>query len=204
MPANVVDAFADTWGFIKTPTKVLNSVQEVRDFTGICAEKGEWQGEPVEGFVIRATTRDRTRDIEDGKLEASVNDRSAKAPYPPNSSFFFKVKFEEPYMMYRDWREITKTLVSVHSRFGAKALTNATSHLNLPKPKLKRPETKLYLEWVVEEIQKNPKLFDGYLKGKGIVSSRERFLEWKKRKDENGGDSGDTSVALTTKEIILD
>lgn len=101
-----------------------------------------------------------------------VDSLSAKAmdvpPYPPGSSFFFKVKYDEPYMMYRDWREITKVLLS-------KQLD-----ANIPKSKLRRPESLLYLNWVREEIRKNPAQFKDYTKGHGIIATRERFLKWLK------------------------
>jgi tRNA splicing ligase len=69
-------------------------------------------------------------------------------------------------MMYRDWREITKSLLSK----GESA--------NLPKNKMARPETKTYVAWVKDEIKRNLSLFDGYTKGHGIIATRERFLEW--------------------------
>ena len=56
---------------------------------------------------------------------------AALSPYPAGSSFFFKVKFDEPYLMYRDWREVTKVLLS-----------KGPSAANVPKSKLRRAETK--------------------------------------------------------------
>jgi len=47
----------------------------------------------------------------------------------------------------------------------------------LPKSKIARPETKVYVMWVKEEIKARPALFDGYTKGHGIIA-RERFLRW--------------------------
>jgi len=69
-------------------------------------------------------------------------------------------------MMYRDWREITKSLLSK----GESA--------KLPKDKMTRPETKTYVAWVKGEIKRNPSLFEGYTKGHGIIDTRKRFLEW--------------------------
>jgi len=69
-------------------------------------------------------------------------------------------------MMYRDWREITKSLLSK----GESA--------KLPKDKMTRPETKTYVAWVKGEIKRNPSLFEGYTKGHGINDTRKRFLEW--------------------------
>jgi tRNA ligase len=153
-PPAVLDAFAREWGFIPTPSFELPSVQEVRTFTDEVGRSGKWNGEALEGFVVRTTVRG-----------AAVADASPP-PYSEGSSFFFKVKFDEPYMMYRDWREITKALVTRGE--GAK----------LPKSKMARPETKVYVKWVREEIKARPALFDGYTKGHGIIATRERFLRW--------------------------
>lgn len=72
-------------------------------------------------------------------------------------------------MMYRDWREVTRTLLA------SKGEMNASS---LPKSKMKRYETKVYVKWVIEEIKKDRASFDGFAKGKGIIATRERFLKY--------------------------
>ncbi|KAF8799416.1 hypothetical protein BYT27DRAFT_7263948 [Phlegmacium glaucopus] len=139
LSTELVDAFADEWGFIKTPTINLNTIQEVRDFTNTCAETGEWNGEAVEGFVVRTHVTAPTSTSKNGK-KVDV----AASPYKPGSSFFFKVKFDERYMMYRDWREVTKSLLSAKG-----PMTPST----LPKSKMKRAETKLekFLEFLKTE-----------------------------------------------------
>ena len=71
--------------------------------------------------------------------------------------------------MYRDWREVTKSLLS------SKGTMKAS---NLPKSKMKRTETKVYVKWVIEEIKKHPEEFTEYTKGKGIIATREKFLAW--------------------------
>jgi tRNA ligase len=162
----VVDDFAESWGFIKTPWTTVNTIKEVRDFTDECAARGEWKGEPVEGFVVRTRVTDVPTSGRGGK-----ETDPARSPYEANSSFFFKVKFDEPYMMYRDWREVTKMLLS------SKAYLNPSL---LPKSKMKRPETKVYVKWVINEIKKDPEAFKNYTRGKGIIKTRERYLEWLK------------------------
>lgn len=72
-------------------------------------------------------------------------------------------------MMYRDWREVTKILLSTKG-----PLKDA----RLPKAKLKRPETKLYVKWIREEIGRDRRQFENFNKGKGIITTRERFLKW--------------------------
>lgn len=72
-------------------------------------------------------------------------------------------------MTYRDWREITKKLL------GAKGPVREVS---IPKSKLRRPESHLYLKWVRDEIIRDRRQFAGYNNGTGIIATRERFLQW--------------------------
>ena len=153
----MVDAFAREWGFIVTLSHELPSISAVKDFTDEISRSGKWNGEALEGFVVRTI------------VSAPPIDGSSSVgapPYTPGSSFFFKVKFDEPYMMYRDWREITKSLLS------------RRQSANLPKNKMMRPETKVYVEWVKKEIKEHPALFEDYTKGHGIIATRERFFQW--------------------------
>ena len=140
----------------------MHSVDEVKSFTDEAGKTGTWNGEPIEGFVVR------THVVEPPPGES----RASASPYPPDSTFFFKVKFDEPYMMYRDWREITKKLLVAQTK--AKAL----DQIALGKNKLKRPETQVYVKWVKEEIKRDPGAFAEYTRGKGIIATRERFLRW--------------------------
>ncbi|RDB18587.1 tRNA ligase 1 [Hypsizygus marmoreus] len=160
LPHEDIDAFADEWGFIRTPTLTLNSIPEVKTFTSEIGKTGQWNGEAVEGFVVRTHVTE----------PPTAAGKSVQAsPYTPGSSFFFKVKFDEPYMMYRDWREVTKSLLSSKGPMSA---------ANLPKSKMKRPETKLYVRWVINEIKRDRTPFAEFTKGKGIIATRERFLKW--------------------------
>ncbi|KAI0260323.1 RNA ligase-domain-containing protein [Gloeopeniophorella convolvens] len=156
-PPAVIDAFAREWGFIVTPSLVLPSIAEVKAYTEEVGRTGKWNGEAVEGFVVRTTV---------GVPPTSERSLSDVSPYEPGSSFFFKVKFDEPYMMYRDWREITKVLLS------------RGESARLPKNKMKRAETQVYVEWVRREIQADPTQFEGFTKGRGIIATRQRFLRW--------------------------
>lgn len=183
MPTETVDAFAEEWGFIKTPAITLNSISEVKSFTDNIAKTGKWNGEALEGFVVRTH-------IIDPKERSTT--RSTRPPYPTGSSFFFKVKFDEPYMMYRDWREVTKILLSTKE-----SLNNA----KLPKSKLKRKETRLYVEWVKKEIRHNPNAFSEYSKGKGIIATRERFLKWMETDEGKKGLVVESEAPPTTKEF---
>jgi tRNA ligase len=148
---------------------VIDSIQEVKDFTDACASTGEWKGEPIEGFVVRTRV---------------TKGRKNGSPYRDGSSFFFKVKFDEPYMMYREWREVTKILLTPKGAMNSR---------NLPKSKMKRPETKVYVNWVIEEFKRNPDAFKDYNKGRGIIATREKFLTWLK------SDNGELGLAPVEK-----
>jgi tRNA ligase len=102
-----VQSFASEWGFLSTEAFTLQSADEVKRLTNECGLTGSWKGKPIEGFVVRTSLK--------RKLEGKPKDCP---PYPPGSSFFFKVKFDEPYMMYRDWREMTKSYISAFDKVG--------------------------------------------------------------------------------------
>ncbi|TFK17845.1 hypothetical protein FA15DRAFT_710412 [Coprinopsis marcescibilis] len=163
-----VDAFAEEWGFIRTATLDFDTIEEVKTFSDEVAKTGKWDGEAVEGFVVRTHV---------GVPPRNTKAESSPTPYPPGSTFFFKIKYDEPYMMYRDWRELTKMLLTKHAK-GERMQASG-----LPKGKMRREETRKYVDWVVGDIKRNPALYETYLNGKGIIATRERFL----RRLEEGG-----------------
>ncbi|KAF7360654.1 tRNA ligase [Mycena venus] len=166
-PHAIVDAFAEEWGFIKTASTELPTIAAVRAFTAEVSKTGAWNGVPVEGFVVRTQV---------APPPPTATPRSAP-PYPSGASFFFKVKFDEPYMMYRDWREVTKSLLGMRRAKG-KGKGDGMSIDALPKSKMRRAETQVYARWVIEEIRRDPGAFAEYNENKGIVAVRERFLAY--------------------------
>lgn len=90
------------------------------------------EGEPIEGWVIRS------------------------------GNMFVKYKYDAPYLIWREWREITKSY-----------LKNGTFH----NFKWRYPETEHYSEWVKKEIITNRHIFDGYLQDKCIIKIRELYLK---------------------------
>ncbi len=160
MLPDVVESFAREWGFIVTPSITLDTIPEVKSFTEEIGKTGVWNGEALEGFVVRTH-------IGPSSVSPNHSKSTSAAPYKQGSSFFFKVKFDEPYMMYRDWREVTKALLSKGAYVS-----------NVPKSKMRREETKVYVQWVIEEIKRDKSQFALYSKGKGIIATRERFLRW--------------------------
>ena len=54
------------------------------------------------------------------------------------------------------------------------------SAARLPKPKMRRAGKKLYVKWVIEEInlKRDKSQFAEFTKWKEIIAMREWFLEW--------------------------
>ena len=135
-----VHKFADSWGFKKAKFVTFQDLASVKDFLDQCAESGTWDGRETEGFVIRCQKSD------DGG--ATYND------------WFFKYKFEEPYLMYRQWRECTKAVISN----------------KVPKIKKHHKIAEEYLLYARRQFAQNPKLTKLYNQNHGIISMREGFL----------------------------
>ena len=89
------------------------------------------EGKPIEGWVIRS------------------------------GNMFVKYKYERPYLMWREWREITRAY-----------LKNGVLH----EYNWKYPESGQYSEWVKKEIITNIHVFDGFLQNHGIIKIRDMFL----------------------------
>ncbi|KAI5121983.1 hypothetical protein M0805_001816 [Coniferiporia weirii] len=181
LPSEDVAAFAREWGLIETPYHNVNTIAEVRAFSDGVAEKGKWNGEEIEGFVVRCHVAQGF----------SSKERDAP-PYPSGSSFFFKVKYDEPYMTYRDWREITKKLLSAKGPL---------RDVSVPKSKLRRPESELYLRWVRGEIARDREQFEGFNKGKGIIATRERFLKWMQNRKVDSAEVDELAGALSSLDV---
>jgi tRNA ligase len=227
---------------------VMQSLKEVREFTRGVEERGEWQGEPVEGFVVRCTVGEsqegepdvvqgesaetgegskqkKSNNRESSKLEDEVEklalwveDESAHStsspdthtsrppkpsvtpartrqlspPYPSGSTFFFKIKFNQPYLLYRNFREITKLLLPLISSppgsstpslnqpsSSSTKKTKSSKALEIPKSKLQDVDSQAYEFWCRKSMGEHPDWFEGVGRGKGIVAARDRFFEWK-------------------------
>ncbi|KAJ3170451.1 hypothetical protein HDU87_008791 [Geranomyces variabilis] len=118
---------------------VFNTVAEVRAFSDSCRKTGAYNGRAIEGFVVRCR---RNEDLD--------------------NVFFFKIKYDEPYLMFREWREVTNHALS----------TKAKKNKYRPRFEL----TKRYIAWVEEKIKSDPAFFRDFKNQKGIVAARNRFL----------------------------
>lgn len=146
-PSPAVQQFADDWGFRKTNFLVYDDVNKVKEFLEEAANTGAYGGRDVEGFVIRC--------------KMSVNPQTA-----PFQDWFFKYKFEEPYLMYRQWRECTKALITGKP----------------PRFKKHTLITEEYLMYAKKRLAQDPKLAKLYNQNHGIIALRNEFLDYKNLK----------------------
>jgi tRNA ligase len=142
-PHQLVDQFADEWGFRKTTYTVQRDVDKVKAYLDNVAETGNYEGRDTEGFVIRCQARE-----------------SEGAPW---QDWFFKYKFEEPYLMYRQWRECTKAVIAGKP----------------PRFKKHKKITEEYLLYARRRLIADPSLGKRYNDNHGIIGLRDDFLAFK-------------------------
>lgn len=170
-PSNFVQDFADQWGFRKTGLMIMDDILQVKEFLEGVAESGAYEGRDVEGFVIRC------RMTHDPKA----------APY---RDWFFKYKFEEPYLMYRQWRECTKALISGKQ----------------PRYKKHTVITEEYLLYVRQRLRNDPHLGKQYNQNHGIIALRDDFLKMKNMDGVDAANLGELEPAVmdgVTGDVIL-
>ncbi|KAK4126029.1 tRNA ligase [Parathielavia appendiculata] len=169
-PSPLVQKFADDWGFIKTGLIIIDDVQTVKAFLEEVAETGAHDGRDVEGFVIRC----------------KMTTNPGVAPY---QDWFFKYKFEEPYLMYRQWREATKALI------GGKQF-KLRKHVKI---------TEEYLLYVRKRLAADRTLGKAYLQNHGIIKLRNDFLEYKNLRGSDAANLEDLDGGASSvdRDIIL-
>ncbi|KAF2866679.1 RNA ligase-domain-containing protein [Massariosphaeria phaeospora] len=170
-PGHLVDKFAEDWGMKKVMYVMEDDVTKVKKFLDKVAETGNYDGRDTEGFVIRCQARE--------------NDSA------PFVDWFFKYKFEEPYLMYRQWRECTKAII------GGKP----------PKYKKHSAITKEYLDFARKRFIEQPGLAKQYNLNHGIIQLRDDFL---KARGTTGAEiirkeieSGDVESKNVTRNVVL-
>ncbi|KXJ91651.1 fungal tRNA ligase phosphodiesterase domain-domain-containing protein [Microdochium bolleyi] len=168
-PSDLVQAFADEWGFRKVGLLTYSDTESVQKFLDGVAESGAHDGRDVEGFVIRCRM-------------------SPDPERVPFADWFFKYKFEEPYLMYRQWRECTKALIAGKP----------------PKYKKHIKITEEYLRFARRELAKDPNLGKLYNQNHGIIKLRDDFL---REKNIRGADAAnmedDEEASLVSRDVVL-
>ena len=173
-PGEQVHEFADEWGFKKAQYLILDDIGPMQKFLSECAETGSYAGRDTEGFVIRCRRR-----------VSSTGDNY--------QDWFFKYKFEEPYLMYRQWREATKAVISG----------------KWPRFKKHKEITEQYLQYARRQVAKDPSIVKAYKQNHGIIAMRNGFLAEVGRKgseitrQEEEEASGESSSDAVTRDLIL-
>ncbi|OAV89788.1 hypothetical protein PTTG_28563 [Puccinia triticina 1-1 BBBD Race 1] len=177
-PPALVAQCAARWGMHPTPFAALDSLDAVKDRCRAIQADG-WPGRSghVEGVVVRASPRDQP-----------------SHPTLPTRSVFWKVKFEEPYLTYREWRELTRKILHEKAQnaqafadartTGEKSLDLAASAelakaLKVNVRKIHKPETRLYVHWALQELLHRPQTFELWHLNRGIVAARDAFFRWR-------------------------
>lgn len=140
-PIQKVNDFATEWGFKTVDYFQKNSFEDLWNCLQEAAKTGTFDNREVEGFVIRCHLN--------------------------GDDFFFKFKFEEPYLLYRQFREVTKSLISNKLPFSA----------IMAKVKKHKYITLKYLEFIKVLFANEPSYKDNFLKGFGIIKIRQLFLK---------------------------
>lgn len=139
-PHHLVDRFASEWGFKHTMFITETDITKVKTFLDKVAETGSYHGRETEGFVVRC--------------------RARETPDAPFEDWFFKYKFEEPYLLYRQWRECTKAIISERQ----------------PKYRKHKEITEEYLHYARKRLREDSNLGKEYNQNHGIIKLRDDFL----------------------------
>lgn len=142
LPFDKVHEFALTYGFKPIDFFEEKDIEDLRKVLEECSKTGSYNGKDAEGFVIRCKLNDEEK-----------------------HDYFFKFKFEEPYLMFRQWREVTKEYIVNKKRGDIKF----TKH---------RFITNNYLDFVIPLLDNDEQLRERFLKGFGIIELRKRFLDY--------------------------
>ncbi|VEU20839.1 DEKNAAC101739 [Brettanomyces naardenensis] len=138
-PMEEVNSFGSVFGFKRTKFRRFDTFREAMIFLSKAAATGSFEGEEVEGFVVRCYKTGTHND------------------------FFFKFKFEEPYLLYRELREVTKQFIQ-----------GGPQNVHFGKHKLICMD---YLKYIMPFLHDNEKLRQSYLDNKGIVELRKKYFD---------------------------
>ncbi|KAI8147096.1 RNA ligase-domain-containing protein [Fennellomyces sp. T-0311] len=140
LPSATVQQVAKHFGFHPTEMLLVDSIDGVRRIADEIEQTGQFQDRPMEGVVVRCKRL--------------------------GQDFFFKIK-NDHYLLFREYREITKRLLNV---------TDGEVELKQDaKVRCTYEKSIYYTSWVKERIVDHPEWFVDYKKNKGIIHVREQF-----------------------------
>lgn len=163
-PIDKVAEFADEWGFRKVEYTIFEEFDLLWQFLESMKTKGLYNGRELEGFVVRSRENGVER--------------------------FFKYKFDEPYYLYRQLREVTIKLIDETRPVPIpQIMLSVTKH---------RKITFDYLLFAKLEFEKNEELVQLYRDSIGIIGMREKYMAAK------GITSGMTLLEMDNDALLSD
>ncbi|KAJ1721533.1 trna ligase [Coemansia erecta] len=128
-----VACVAEQFGFRKTGLYKFDTMDEGKALADRVRDDKMFNGRAIEGFVVRC--------------------RVGSKPY------MFKIKYDEPYLMFYEWQKITSKIIS-------------------DKPyRTRYAMSEPYARWVKKEIRLHPEAFISF-GTKGVIRTRKRFLKY--------------------------
>ncbi|KAI7870509.1 RNA ligase-domain-containing protein [Mucor mucedo] len=140
LPSDLVQKTAIEFGFHVTDYKVFETMKEVKQYGDEMQQTGLYDGREVEGAVVRC--------------KRNGND------------FMFKIKNEQ-YLVYREYREVTKALIEVSDE--------GLVTINSKKARCTYEKTPYYIEWLHKRVIDKPEWFREFKFQKGIIHARQEF-----------------------------
>ncbi|KAI8335620.1 RNA ligase-domain-containing protein [Blakeslea trispora] len=135
-----VQQLAHDFGFHATDYQIMDSIDQVKQMAEVLQQTGIFQGREVEGAVVRCRRK--------------------------GHDFMFKIK-SEPYLMYREYREVTHQLLDKPKEGGIRLKEKGV--------KMNYEKTRFYVDWLRLRVVDHPEWFQEYGSHKGIVQVRVAF-----------------------------
>lgn len=135
----MIDEFASKFGFKRTPYVKMDTFESTMEFLKMCAKTGTFEGQEVEGFVVRCV-----RGLDD---------------------YMFKYKFEEPYLLYREMRQVTRQYLQAGV---------------VPQMQSRKMKHKLvcmdYLNYAMPVLESDKDLAEQFMQGHGVIALRKAYF----------------------------
>ncbi|KAJ2630522.1 tRNA ligase [Coemansia sp. RSA 1290] len=161
-PSVEVANVAEHFGFYTVQRFEFDKIKDGHDLADKVRVEQMLDGRTIEGFVVRC------------KLNGS------------NKPYMFKIKYDIPYLMFREWREVTNRIL------GRKPYRTVY------------PMTKDYAAWVKQAWQTNPAEFIKFSNSqKGMFTIRKRFLEFYEKYGDNKQQLYDEISQMTGETKVL-
>ncbi|KAF7730681.1 hypothetical protein EC973_001630 [Apophysomyces ossiformis] len=142
LPSASVERLARHFGFRTTYYVTLPDLKSVKDLTAEIEESNCFGGREVEGIVVRCKRGGR--------------------------DYFFKIKNEQ-YLRYREYREVTRSLLMRNS------LQQVVYREDAKKFRMRYEKTHDYVKWLKKLVDEAPLWLDDYTSHKGIIRLRIEF-----------------------------